>query len=353
MCTITRSFRALIAAAAALGLGAGAADARDFTIASWGGSYQEAQRDVYFTPFGEASGTAFLEDVYLGGWAQFQAMQDTGQIPWDVVQLETSELVRGCEEGVFVKLDWSRIVSPDAMLPDAVTECGVGMIVWSVVIGYNADTVGTAPASLTDFWDTKTWPGKRGMRKGPKLNLEYALMADGVVPADVYAVLNTPEGIDRAFAKLDQIKPLVQWWEAGAQAPEWLAAGDVELSVAYNGRISNAQKEGINLQMVWDGTIYAIDSWAIIEGAPHQDAGYDFIRYATDPGRQAAFTKAYAYGPTHKDGIGMVEPERARILPAGDNLETGLFGGSQEAIDFWVDYQEELTERWNRWVAQN
>ena len=73
----------------------------------------------------------------------------------------------------------------------------------------------------------------------------------------------------------------------------------------------------------------------------------------TDPGRQAAFTKAYAYGPTHKEGVAMVDPERAMSLPAGDNLATGLFGGSQEAIDFWVDYQEELTERWNRWVAQN
>ena len=238
------------------------------------------------------------------------------------------------------------------MLPDAVTDCGVGMLVWSVVIAYNADTVGKAPATLADFWDTKTWTGKRGMRKGPKLNLEYALMADGVEPADVYKVLNTPEGVDRAFAKLDEIKPLVQWWEAGAQAPEWLAAGDVELSVAYNGRITNAQKDGKNLQMIWDRTIFAIDSWAIIEGAPNQDAGYAFIKYTTDPGRQAAFTKAYAYGPTHKNGVAMVDPERAKSLPAGDNLATGLFGGSQEALDFWVDYQEELTERWNRWVRR-
>ena len=194
----------------------------------------------------------------------------------------------------------------------------MGNLVWSVVIAYNADTIGKAPASLADFWDTKTWPGKRGMRKGPKLNLEYALLADGVAPADIYKVLNTPEGVDLAFAKLDEVKPLVQWWEAGAQAPEWLAAGDVELSVAYNGRITNAQKEGKNLQMIWDGTVYAIDSWAIIEGAPNQDAAYAFVKFVTDPGRQAAFTKAYAYGPTHKEGVAMVDPERAMSLPAGD-----------------------------------
>ena len=56
------------------------------------------------------------------------------------------------------------------------------------------------------------------MRQGPKLNLELALMADGVAPDDVYKVLSTEEGVNRAFSKLDKIKPLIQWWKAGAPA---------------------------------------------------------------------------------------------------------------------------------------
>ena len=191
------------------------------------------------------------------------------------------------------------------------------------------------------------------MRKGPKLNLEFALMADGVAPADVCKVLGTKAGIDRAFKKLGEIKPLVQWWEAGAQAPEWLVAGDVALSIAYNGRITNAQKEGKNLQLIWDNTIYAIDSWVILKGAPHIDAAYKFIKFAIEPGRQAAFTELYAYGPASLAAIKMIPPDRVMQLPAGGNLKTGLFGGSKEALDFWVDFQEELTERWNVWSAQN
>ncbi|MDY0883301.1 hypothetical protein ACFPL7_10100 [Dongia soli] len=34
-----------------------------------------------------------------------------------------------------------------------------------------------------------------------------ALIADGEAPQDVYKVLGTSEGVDRAFKKLDQIKP--------------------------------------------------------------------------------------------------------------------------------------------------
>lgn len=342
-----------LAGVAAAAMLCGVAEARDFTIASWGGAYQDAQRTVYFTPFSKDEGVKFLEDTYLGGYAQFQAMLDTGVYPWDVVQLETSELVRGCEEGVFVSLDWAKIGNKSDFRPDAVSECGVGAVTWSVLIAYNADKVTTEPTKLADFWDTKRWPGKRGMRKGPKLNLEFALLADGVAPKDVYKVLNTPAGVDRAFAKLDQIKPHVQWWEAGAQAPEWLTAGDVAISVAYNGRITKAQAEGKPLKMIWDGTVYAVDHWAILKGAKHMDVAYKYVKYTANPQRQADFTKFYAYGPTTLHGTKMVPPDRAADLPAGTNLAAGLRGDSPEALDFWVDFQEELTERWNVWVAQN
>jgi len=42
------------------------------------------------------------------------------------------------------------------------------------------------------------------------------LIADGVEPKDVYKVLGTPAGVDRAFKKLDTIKKNIVWWESGA-----------------------------------------------------------------------------------------------------------------------------------------
>ena len=86
------------------------------------------------------------------------------------------------------------------------------------------------------------------MRKGARYNLEFALMADGVKTADVYKVLATKDGADRAFKKLTELKPNIQWWEAGAQPPQFLVAGDVVMTTAYNGRIDAAQREGKNLQ---------------------------------------------------------------------------------------------------------
>lgn len=341
----------LITATAVTLTAANAASARDFTVTGWGGAVQDSKREMIFTPFGEEEGVKVLDDVYAGGWAPFKAMQDTGVIPWDVVQVETAELVRGCEEGVFAEIDWDKIGGQDDFLPAAITDCGVGTIVWSIVLSYNQDLVENAPTTVSDFWDLETWPGKRGMRQGPKVNLEFALMADGVAPADVYKVLSTDEGRARAFAKLDEIKDQVQWWKSGAQAPEWLVSGDVSMSLAYNGRVAKAIEEGKNLGMVWENTLYDLDAWVIPEGSPHVELAHKFIKYASDAKLQANYSNVFAYGPTVYSANEMINADRFQYLPAGDNLDTGLHIGSDEARDFWADNLEELNQAWSTWIV--
>lgn len=329
------------------------AQAREFTVVGWGGAAQDAQRATYFDPFAKQQGINFKEDTYLGGWGQFQAMGQTGQAPWDVVQVETAEMIRGCEEGMFLKLDWSKLPPKDSFIPHATSDCGVGVITWGVMMAYDADRLkGNAPTKLADFFDTKRWPGKRAMRAGPKINLELALMADGVQPDDVYKVLSTPAGVDRAFAKLDTIKPLVQWWKGGAQAQEWLASGDVQLAIAYSGRVAEAPKHGRNLKAAWDHAYYAIDSWVILAKSPYVDTAYKYISFASDAQRQAKNAEMLPYGPTRKGAEKLLPASVVAGVPVGANIKNALFGGSAEANDFWVDRLEELTQRWDAWVAK-
>lgn len=327
------------------------AEARDFTVASWGGAFQDAQRKTYFEPFAQKLGAPLLEDTYLGGWGQFKTMQETKNIPWDVVQVESSELLRGCEEGVFLPLDWNKI-NADGLIEGAASECGIGALIVSHVVAYNAELLKVHPKSTADFFNLEKWPGKRGLRKGPKFNLEFALMADGESPKDVFKILSSKEGVDRAFRKLDTIKSQVQWWEAGAQAPEWLAAGDVVMSFAYNGRIANARKEGKDLRMIWEKNIYTMDSWAILEGSEYTDQAYVLLNITIDPKQQAEFSKIIPYGPSNLLAEKYFTPELAAELPAGKNVANALFFGP-EATQWWADNLDEINERWNAWVSKN
>src|SRR6185312_14334742 len=64
----------LIFAAAALAIAcASAAAARDLTIVSRGGGYQEAQRSVYFKPFTAATGIPIQEQTWGGGLEALRA----------------------------------------------------------------------------------------------------------------------------------------------------------------------------------------------------------------------------------------------------------------------------------------
>lgn len=319
------------------------------TVVSFGGVNQEAQAKAYYGPFKQATGIDIIPVAYNGEMAKVKAMVEAGKPTWDVVEVESPELLRGCEEGLFEKLDYSKIGDKQDFIPHSVSDCGIGIFVWSVVLAYNADLVkGTPPGSWADFWDVQKYPGKRGLRKGAKYTLEIALLADGVPPGEVYKVLATKQGVDRAFKKLDQIKPHIQWWEAGAQPPQLLASGDLVMSSAYNGRIDAAQREGKNLKIVWKGNIYDVDSWAIPTGSPKAAEAYQFIAFASKPENQKVFSTHIAYGPTNGKAVSLIDPKQAENLPtAPANLQEAL------AIDipFWVDHGEELEQRFNTWAA--
>ncbi len=318
------------------------------TVVNFGGANGAAQKKAYFEPF-EKTGAKIVQVEYNGEQAKIKAMVEAKKISWDVVEVESPDVNRGCDEGLFEKLDWSKLPPKSDFQPAAVNDCGVGAFVWSTVMAYNADKLKTAPVTWGDFWDTKKFPGKRGMRKGPRYNLEFALMADGVAPADVYKVLATKDGADRAFKKMTELKPNIQFWEAGAQPPQFLVAGDVVMTTAYNGRIDAAQREGKNLAITWTGGIYDLDYWVMPKGTPNKDLAMKFIAMATNPTEQAEYTKHISYGPTNNKALAKIDPKILAMLPtSAANSKTAL----QFNITFWADQGEALEKRFAAWAAQ-
>ncbi len=319
------------------------------TVVNFGGANGAAQKKAYFDPFEKSGAGKVVAVEYNGEQAKIKAMVEAKKVTWDVVEVESPDINRGCDEGLFEKLDWSKVGNKADFQKAAVHECGVGTFVWSTVMAYNADKIKNAPTSWADFWDVKKYPGKRGMRKGARYNLEFALMADGVKPADVYKVLATKAGADRAFAKMTALKPNIQWWEAGAQPPQFLVAGDVAMTTAYNGRIDAAQREGKNLQISWTGGIYDLDYWVMPKGTPNKDLAHKFIALASSPKAQAEYAKNISYGPTNNKALALLDAKVLNLLPtSAANSKNAL----QFNIGFWSDQGEALEKRFAAWAAQ-
>jgi putative spermidine/putrescine transport system substrate-binding protein len=338
------------AIAVAFALGSGGAAARDLSVVSWGGAYQDAQREVYFKPFMEQSKIKLVDESWDGGIGVLRAKIQGGANNWDVVQVESEELLLGCEEGLFEKIDWTKLGGRDQFLQEAVHECGVGAIVYNFVLAYDGERIKDGPKSWAEFWDVKKYPGKRALRKGPKTNLEIALLADGVAPADVYKMLATQAGVDRAFDKLAQLKPHLLWWEKGAQPPQMLAAGEVAMVSAYNGRIGAANKnEKKNFKMSWRGSLYTIDSWVIMQGSPNKAQAERFLAFASDPQNQKNLPPRIPYGITHVAATGLVDKALLPDLPTNPaNQKASLHLDDK----FWLENLDKLSQRFNAWLAK-
>jgi putative spermidine/putrescine transport system substrate-binding protein len=340
-----------------------AAQAQEVTVMSWGGAYTKSQVEAYHKPFTAQTGIKVNSVDADNPATPIKAQVEAGNVSIDVADVEFSDAVRLCDEGLLEPIDLARLpAAPDGtpasedFIDGALQDCAVASIVWSTVMAYNSQNVDGTPTSIADFFDTEKFPGKRGLRKSAKATLEMALMADGVPAAEVYDLLETDEGIDRAFAKLDTIKSDIVWWEAGAQPPQLLADGEVVMSTAYNGRIFNAAvSEGQPLEIVWDGQILDFDLFVVPKGAPNKDAAMQFIAFSTDTQRLADQAKWISYGPARKssgDLVGLYQDGKTPMGPhmptAAANLENALVNN----FEFWVDMDAELNERFNAWLAQ-
>lgn len=333
------------------------------TIVSWGGSYTKSQVEAFHKPYAAETGVVIRLESYDGGLAEVRAQVKSGSVSWDLVDFDLADIVRGCEEGLLEPLDLDALpASPDGtpaqddFIAGTLHKCGVATMIWSTVFAYDANAFPfESPTSLADFFDVERFPGKRGMQRSPKANLEFALMADGVAPNKVYEVLATPEGADRAFAKLDSIKEQVIWWESGSQPPQLLSSGEVTMTTAYNGRIFNAQvRENKPFVIVWDGQVWHQDLWGIPRGSKNKEAAMEFVKFSTTTQRLAAQSSWISYGPARKSSIPFVGKhaeagiEMAPHTPtAPQNFRTAV----QNDFEFWSDYYDELSQRFAAWLA--
>lgn len=321
--------------------------ARDLTVVGFGGGFQDAARTHLFQAWSKATGVRLQDDTYNGEVARIYAMTQARDVTWDVVMVEAPELARGCEDGVFARLD-PAVVRQDKFIPGGVTRCGAGAVGWGVALFYDQKRVAQGPRSYAELWDTKTFPGKRSLRFGPKMTLEIALMSDGVAPNDVYAVLATKAGQDRAFARLDAIKPDIIWWRSGAQPLQLVGSGEAAYAVGYVGRTARAASEGASYPLLWDTMLFSFDYWAVVRDSPHRADAMRLVDYMTDAKPLLALGQDWAVSPANAAAAADPALKARHPNMVASHADQGLFIDT----DFWASNGEELEARFATWAAR-
>ncbi len=361
----------LFLGAATAALCASAVQAQEMTIVSWGGAYSKSQLRAYHEPYmAKNAGVSIINDESAAeAVAKLRAMDEAGNVTWDVVDVVAADAIRLCDEGLAMEIDPGTHLAP---APDGtsaaddfgdllVSECFIPQIVYSTTFGYRSDVAewgGKEPDDICDVFDLEQFPGKRSLEKRPINNVEWALLCDGVAPEDVYDVLETPEGQDQALAKLGTIKDSVIWWAAGAETPQRLADGEIVMGSTYNGRLfSVIEEQKQPVKMLWDWQVFDLDGWIIPAGLSEERKAraLDYIYFATDTQRLADQAKYISYGPARASSAPLVGKHADLGIDMAPHMPTDPNNAKHTLLynyEFWADYRDDIDAKFQAWLAK-
>lgn len=359
--------RSLMVGTALVAVAATGAFAQDksLNIVSWGGAYSMSQNKAYSEPFSAQTGVQiFEEDKSNEALAGIRSQVESGNVTWDVVDMLQADAQRACDEGLVMEIPKDEWLSPAPdgtpasadFIEGTLGDCFVPTILYSTVYAYNEEAFPNGgPQSVADVFDVEKFPGMRAFEKIPQKNLEWALIADGVPREEVYDVLATEEGQDRAFAKLDTIKDKIIWWEAGAQPPQLLADGEATIVSAYNGRIFAAQvSEKQPFKILWDAQMFEADGWVIPVGTDNLELAKEYLKFSTDTQRLADQAKYISYAPARQSSAPLVSTHAETGVDMKPHMPTDPANFTTPVrfnVEFWADYGDALEERFNAWLA--
>ncbi|GJL89200.1 MAG: spermidine/putrescine ABC transporter substrate-binding protein [Minwuia thermotolerans] len=365
-----KSFKSALIAAAVASVAAGAVTSAqaetELVVVSWGGAYSASQQGAYHDPYMAANSdvTIVNDDSSNAAVAKLRAMNEAGNVTWDLVDVVAADAIRLCDEGLAEIIDHDKVLAP---APDGtpasedfgdliVSECFIPQIVYSTTFGYRTDLVSSTPTSVCDVFDLEKFPGKRALEKNPINNMEWALLCDGVAPDQVYEVLGTRDGVEKALAKLGTIKDSVVWWTKGAQTPQLLADGEVVMGSTYNGRLfSVIEEEKQPIAMLWDWQVFDLDGWIVPTGTKNKAAVMEYLRFATDTQRLADQAKFISYGPARKSSAPLVGKHATLGIDMAPHMPTDPANSKTTLLynyEFWADNRDDIDERFQSWLLQ-
>lgn len=327
--------------------------AEPVTVATYGGIWADTLNSVCAVPFTKETGIPIKMVATDNSIAQIRIQQMTKNVQWDISPTEGDGATIATKNGWLQPLDWDYI-DPERKIADvARMPTAIGSVAYSVALAYRTDKVpeGKTFTGWKDFWNVAEFPGPRSLRNSPVENLEFALIADGVEPKDVYNALRADGGIDRAFKKLDEIKPAITvWWTSGQQPSQMLATGNVFYTTTFNGRVQPLQEQNVPVAIVWDGAVVEMSNYSIQKNAKNPQGAMAFMKYCwNDAKRLAQIAQRLPYSSFNNDMYEHLDEKVAANLPTyPDNLKVQFTYDAE----FWAEHRQEIQARWDTWRLQ-
>ena len=292
---------------------------QQIVFASYGGTYEEWLRKLFWDPFTAETGIKVIATTGAGDLAKLKAMVTTGNVEWDAVEVLPTQVATAAREGLVERIDYSIVNMGELAVASAKQEFWMCPYSYTGSIGYHSQRhpEGKHPKNWAEFWDVAKFPGRRGLRPRPHDNIEIALLADGVDPKKIY-----PCDVDRAFKSLAKIKPHINvWTETAPQTAALIDANELDFTNTYGGRIIALNQQGKPLGYATDQMMIFFSTYVVPKGAKNKTAAMRlFNHYMSKPEVLAKYAEAQTYVPTSKKAIDLIPADfRRKWIPDPSN----------------------------------
>ena len=203
---------------------------------------------AYLDPLSIKTGLKF-ELVLNPNLDNLENMVNQGKCNFHVIELEIGDFILAVERKLLQEINYSIVDYNNLVANIHKKPNGYEFLSYSEVIAYKVGQFPNGgPKNMADFWNTDKYPGPKTLKDDVVGNLEFALEADGVDSSEVYKVLATSSGVERAFKKLDELKPhIVKFWTSESEPIQMLSEGKVTVAIARNGNLEKIKNAGLDI----------------------------------------------------------------------------------------------------------
>ncbi len=323
----------------------GAARAADdvLYVNTWGGSWTEAEDVAFYKPFTAKTGIK-IRTVAPVSFAKLKAQVQSRSYEWDCSNAGIVEYEQAVHEDLLEPVDLG-VIDRAAIPAENIASHGIAAFTLATCLVWRKDKFPNGgPRSWADFWDVEKFPGARSLFDRSFTNLAFALLADGVPADKLY-----PLDVERAFKKLDRIKPHIKvWWQQGNQSQQLIRDGEVDMIAMWNARAQELIDRGAPLEIVWNGAENYGGYWFVPKGSPRAKLAWKFLEFTAQAKPQADFANRLPYGPSNPRAFEYISAETAAKMPtAPEHLKLGVRPDAQ-----WLAPRlPAIRERWAQWIA--
>lgn len=323
--------------AGAVPLSRAAAADGEIVLQNWGGAAEKAILAAFSDPTKAVTGRTLVVDGSGSMVGKVKAMVEAKHVTVDIMDLPLGDGTQIGQQGLLEDIDYS-IVDKTKVPPGMTTQWGVASYFFSYIFAVNEKRAkDKIPKTWADFWNVKDFPGKRGLPGYSQGVYEAALLADGVAPDKLY-----PLDLDRAIAKIKQIKPDAVFWKSGAQSEDLLRQGEVMASLMWSNRAMIVRRNLKTISWGWDNAILTASAWSTPKNNPAgRKAAMEFINLALDPAGQAKVFDIVGMSPSN--------PAANALIPAEDQPYNAAAHTEKQvklSDEWWAKHADEAESRY-------